>query len=344
MDRAETFFTGHAARHSTQKPQNSQNKTGFLRGFREFCVDRRGWGYQKVMQIIEYGGGDPLVLIPGIQGRWEYMRPAVEALAASFRVITFPLCGEPDSQSALDPSKGLDNYVAQVIAALDAKQIERAAICGVSFGGLVALRVGACHPDRVAALILASTPAPQWHLRRRHQVYARAPWIFGPVFLAESPWRLRAEIAAALPDRRRRWSFRRAVLQTFAAAPVSVARMAARARLIDGIDMRGECAAVTAPTLIITGEHLLDHIVPANGSSAYTELIPNARAVVLERTGHLGSITRPDAFAALVCEFVNRTPTEGYGRPTPTEGYGGNGSTQRNGATETNGRKDGYIY
>ncbi|PYR01316.1 MAG: alpha/beta hydrolase, partial [Acidobacteria bacterium] len=36
------------------------------------------------MQIIEYGGGDPLVLIPGIQGRWEYMRPAIEALAASF--------------------------------------------------------------------------------------------------------------------------------------------------------------------------------------------------------------------------------------------------------------------
>ena len=301
------------------------------------------------MQIVEYGGGDPLVLIPGIQGRWEYMRPAIEALAKSFRVITFPLCGEPDSQSALDPSKGLDNYVAQVIAALDAKQIERAAICGVSFGGLVALRVGACHPDRVAALILASTPAPQWHLRRRHQVYARAPWIFGPVFLAESPWRLRAEIAAAMPDRRRRWSFRRAVLQTFAAAPVSVARMAARARLIDGIDMRGECAAVTAPTLIITGEHLLDHIVPANGSSAYTELIPNARAVVLERTGHLGSITRPDAFATLVYEFVNgagkrtvETRTEAT-ELTGTKAYGGNGSTQRNGATETNGRKNEYF-
>ena len=29
--------------HLTQNPQNSQNKTGFLCGFREFCVDRRGW-------------------------------------------------------------------------------------------------------------------------------------------------------------------------------------------------------------------------------------------------------------------------------------------------------------
>jgi pimeloyl-ACP methyl ester carboxylesterase len=272
------------------------------------------------MQIIEHGRGDALVLVPGIQGRWEYMRPAIDALSTSFRVLTFPLCGEPDSECALDPSKGLDNYSEQILKALDAKAIERATICGVSFGGLAALRFGAGHADRVRALILASTPAPVWHLRRRHQVYARAPWIFGPVFLAESPWRLRTEIAAAMPDRRHRWTFRRAVLQTFAAAPVSVARMAARARLIDGIDMRAECAAVTAPTLIITGEHLLDHVVPANGSCAYAQLIPKARAVVLERTGHLGSITRPDAFADLVREFVAEATPGTHGTGTEAEG------------------------
>jgi len=32
----------HMTRHSTQRPQNSQNKTRFLCGFSEFCVDRRG--------------------------------------------------------------------------------------------------------------------------------------------------------------------------------------------------------------------------------------------------------------------------------------------------------------
>jgi pimeloyl-ACP methyl ester carboxylesterase len=190
------------------------------------------------------------------------------------------------------------------LSLLDAKNIERATICGVSFGGLVALRFGAVNGDRVRALVLASTPAPVWHLRRRHQIYARAPWIFGPVFLVESPWRVRAEIAAALPDRRDRWTFRRMVLRVFAKAPVSVARMAARARLIDGIDMRGDCAGITAPTLIVTGEHPLDHVVPADGSSMYAQCIANARVTVLERTGHLGSITRPDAFAAIIRDFV----------------------------------------
>ena len=134
------------------------------------------------MQIIDRGSGPPLVLIPGLQGRWEYMRPAVEALAASFRVITFSLQGAD-----------LDGLVQQAAAALDRAQVERATICGVSFGGLVALRFAARQPARCAALVLASTPLPSLQLRRRHQIYLKAPWIFGPVFLAESPLRLRPE-------------------------------------------------------------------------------------------------------------------------------------------------------
>ncbi len=286
------------------------------------------------MKIVEFGSGEPLVLVPGIQGRWEYMRPAIDTLARRFRVLTFPLCGEPDSGCRLDPAQGLDNYSNQLVSALDTAKIERAAICGVSFGGLVALRFAARHPDRTKVLVLASTPAPVWRLRRRHQVYARAPWLFGPIFLAESPWRLRAEIAAALPDRRHRWTFRRGVLETFAKAPVSLARMAARARLIDGIDMRRECEAVAAPTLVITGEHPLDHVVPATGSSAYARLIPNATAAVLERTGHLGSITRPDAFAALVHEFVKRrTETDAAAEETETEADGPNGNRGERGGS-----------
>ena len=46
------------------------------------------------MAIIDVGAGRPIVLIPGIQGRWEWMQPAVAALAVRFRVITFSLLGE----------------------------------------------------------------------------------------------------------------------------------------------------------------------------------------------------------------------------------------------------------
>jgi pimeloyl-ACP methyl ester carboxylesterase len=263
--------------------------------------------------IVEQGHGTPLVLVPGIQGRWEYMRPAVDALSEYFRVITFPLCGERASTHAFDPGRGLDSYADQVTSVLDDAQLSRAIVCGVSFGGVVALRFAVGHPDRAAALVLASTPAPVWRLRPRHEIYVRAPWLFGPVFLAESPWRLRAELAAAFPDPSERRRFRRDVLRTLVGAPLSLSRMAERARLMNGMDLRADCARISAPTLVVTGERGLDHVVPADDSANYARLISNARAAVVERTGHLGSITRPDVFAAIVRDFVDECDVDAEG-------------------------------
>jgi len=244
------------------------------------------------MEFVDRGSGPPLVLIPGLQGRWEYLRPAVDALSQSFRVLTFSL-----------PSSDLDGYAGQIAAMMTAAQVERATICGVSFGGLVAVRFAASYPARCAALILASTPKPRLRLRQRHQLYLRAPWIFGPIFLAETPFRLNPEICAAIPDATARRRFSMRSLRTALSAPVSLTQMAARARMISMEDVTPDCTRITAPTLVVTGEAHLDHVVPVEGSSEYLRLIPNARGAVLERTGHLGSITRPDAFAGLVRAF-----------------------------------------
>jgi 3-oxoadipate enol-lactonase len=256
------------------------------------------------VQIIQRGTGAPLVLIPGLQGKWEYLAPAVDALAGGLRVITFPLCGEPGSTVPLDGSDGFDHDVAQVVAVLDHLGIEEAIICGISLGGLIAIRFAALHPRRTRALILASTPGPGWRIRKRHALYTRVPWLFGPLFLAEAPRRLSKELAAAFPDRARRRAFMRSQLRLLATARLSLTRMAARARMIASADFAAEAGRIVAPTLIVTGEPLLDYVVPAEGSSEYVRLIRGARAVVLERTGHLGSVTRPEAFAAAVREFV----------------------------------------
>ena len=245
------------------------------------------------MKVIERGSGPALVLIPGLQGRWEYLRPAVEALSGSFRVLTFSL-GSAD----------LNGYARHVAAVMDAARVESAAICGVSFGGLIAVRFAAQYSSRCHALILASTPQPKLRLSPRHQFYLRAPWIFGPLFIAETPFRLRQEILAAIPDSRARRHFAFQSLKTAMAAPVSLSQIAARARMISTEDVTPDCARIVAPTLVVTGERTLDHVVPVEGSSEYLRLIPGSRAAVLDRTGHLGTITRPDIFAVLVRAFA----------------------------------------
>src|SRR6266498_2488806 len=89
------------------------------------------------MRIIDRGSGAPVVLIPGIQGRWEWMAPAVEALAARCRVITFSLADEPSARWSMR-GRGFDAYVEQVAQAMDASGLDRAVVCGVSYGGLIA--------------------------------------------------------------------------------------------------------------------------------------------------------------------------------------------------------------
>ena len=268
------------------------------------------------MQIVDCGTGAPIVMIPGIQGRWEYMRPAIDALSESFRVITFPLCGERGSRRHLDPRRGLDDFVDQIDAVLDDRHLAQATICGVSFGGLIALRFAARRPERTSALVLVSAPGPSFRLRRRHRIYVRLPRILGPVFLAEVPRRVRAEIALAIPDRPGRLQFTWRQIATFARAPFSLSRMAARARLIGIHDQTADCARIVAPTLVMTGEPSLDHVVSAEGTSEYLQLIRHACAVRLEQTGHLGYITRPREFAATVREFLASHSAGEGGRST----------------------------
>jgi len=264
---------------------------------------------------VEFGKGPPLVLVPGIQGRWEYLRPAIDALATSFRTLTFPLCGERGCEVALDPTLGIDNDTRQIAAVLDRAGVDRAIICGISFGGLPAIRFAAVAPERTAALILASVPGPDWRLRPRHRVYARVPWLFGPLFLAESPWRLRGEVRAAIPLIGARWRFVGGQLRTLVCAPLSPTRMAWRAALISRPHLRDDCARIVAPTLLVTGDRGLDMVVRVDSTLAYMQLIAGARHATLARTGHLGSITRPEAFASLVREFVEHSCCAGSRGP-----------------------------
>src|SRR5258708_22461083 len=208
------------------------------------------------------------------------MGPAVDALSQSFRVLTFSL----DATVGLKPDTtepGLNRYADQVAAVMTDAGVERAAICGVSFGGLIAVRFAALYPARCEALILASTPRPVLRLRPRHQIYLRAPWIFGPLFIVETPFRLRAEIRTAIPDARARRQFSLRSLRTAIGAPVSLSRIAARARMISTEDVTPDCARIAAPTLVVTGEPHLDHVVPIEGSSEYLRLIPGSPAVLL---------------------------------------------------------------
>ena len=253
------------------------------------------------------GSGPPLVIVPGIQGRWEWMRPGIDALSQHYRVITFSLCDEPTSGGHFDDQRGFSSYIDQVASVFATLDLRDAIVCGVSYGGLIAATFAARHPENVSALVLLSALPPSWQANARARFYMRAPRLLFPLFVLSS-LRLGREIVTAYDGPaaggpaacRHGWNV--------VTHPTSPARMARRAQLLDGLDLTGEMRRLSLPTLVVTGEDHLDYAVPPALTRQYLRLWPHARGEVLSKTGHLGVITRPEDLARMLDRFLAGAP------------------------------------
>ena len=241
------------------------------------------------------------------------MHPVVAALARRFRVLTFSLAGEKGSDTALPSDAAFDTYIDQIDRVFDTARESSATICGISFGGLIAFRYARLRPHRVAPVDSGvSGPA---RFRAERPIQAVQPGAATAVSSVLSRFGAAGDagVVASFP----KWSDRlhqavhigRRVLS----APTSPATMGRRIESMRHVNF-ADGGAVAAPTLILVGEDGLDRTVPPETSRRYCALIPQAEFRTLERTGHLGTVTRPDTFAAEVMAFVDRARGEGVSR------------------------------
>src|SRR5512146_740251 len=85
---------------------------------------------------------------------WE---PQIGALVAESRCIAIDMRGFGDSAAA--PPFTMDRYADDVAAVLDALQIQRAVVVGLSMGGYVAFAMWRRHRERIRGLVFADTRA-----------------------------------------------------------------------------------------------------------------------------------------------------------------------------------------
>lgn len=251
--------------------------------------------------MIARGIGFPVVVIPGIQGRWEWMTPTVDALQAGHRVITFSL-------QELRPEREKNGLFQAWTRALDFlidRTLERqVSLVGISFGGLIAARYAAHRPERVTSLIMASSPSPKWRPRPDDEICMRMPRVAMPYFAARGFLRLMPELMKSRESWPLRSQFvREHAKRVFSATPDPIL-MAQWLREFMAYDLATDCKKIKAPTLLITGESKLDRVVPVRETKRYLSLIKGSTHQVLPNTGHLGAITKPYRFAEMTGQFI----------------------------------------
>ncbi len=121
--------------------------------------------------MIAKGTGSPVVLIPGIQGRWEWMRRRSMRSRPVIRVLSSSLTERAPSGRPTATLLDLDARARPGVRR--ARTSAGLSLIGVSFGGLIAAALCRQRPERVT-LVLILGPRPRPSGDRVRDVYLRA--------------------------------------------------------------------------------------------------------------------------------------------------------------------------
>jgi 3-oxoadipate enol-lactonase len=250
-----------------------------------------------------HGEGPPLVLVMGIgydATLWTLAQ--VPELSRMFQVVIFDNRDVGRSSKASGPYT-IGDMADDVAGLMDALEIRRTHLLGLSMGGMIALEFALRHADRVHRLVLSGCGA------------APARVAFDPIWTWN--WvKGTDKTGEAFAGQQFTWlfsnAFRRnkeAVQQTISmlasnpnpVGPEAYNRQAHAYLRYDALD---RLADVTPPTLVIVGEQ--DLLTPPWICREVADRIPGSAFEIIAGDGssHVVPIERPDDFNRLVTKFL----------------------------------------
>jgi pimeloyl-ACP methyl ester carboxylesterase len=117
-------------------------------------------GVRLVVEEAGPGDGAPIVLLHGLTATRRYVVMGSKALErGGHRVVSYDARGHGQSSAARSPDAyGYDELARDLLAVLDACEVERAVFAGASMGAHTLLRAALQAPERVAGVVVV-TPA-----------------------------------------------------------------------------------------------------------------------------------------------------------------------------------------
>ena len=244
----------------------------------------------------QHGCGPPLILGAGLGGVGRWWDPNRDVLAEQFTVFTFDQRGT--GRSSRVPVSSIEQMSADLIAIMDAANIDKAHYLGHSTGAAIGVATALDYETRLRSLMIyASTTSGDVYRRRvlslRQQIFDNIGvegYVQYSSLLLYPPYWINA-------NHERLTSEEKQIVSQLGPADIQATRLAA----ILNFDRRRELGRIKIPTMVICADD--DILTPRYFSEEYVRLIPDARACYIPRGGHALSRTDPDTFNRIALGF-----------------------------------------
>jgi pimeloyl-ACP methyl ester carboxylesterase len=254
----------------------------------------------------EAGRGSPLMFVHEFGGNYQSWELQIRYFSRRHRCITFAARGYPPSDvpQAVE-AYSQHNAATDILAVLDALEVPRAHVVGLSMGGFAALHFGLNSPDRALSLTVAGAGYGaekefEQHFRNTSQEVARQLETIGAKAFAEI-YAVGASRVQFQNKDPRGWREFTDQLGRHSSIGAALTMRGVQAKRPSLYDLKDRLSRMAVPTLVMVGDED-DHCLQPGLFLKRT--VPAAGLAVLPKTGHTLNLEEPALFNHLLAEFI----------------------------------------
>jgi len=251
----------------------------------------------------------PLVLfLHGIGGGRTNWLPQLAAVAPHLRAAALDLRGYGESGLGAAQST-IDDYCADILRVMASLGADGIVLCGLSYGSWIATSFAMRHPEKLAGLVLSGgcTGMSEAGVEER-EAFRKSRQV--PLDQGKVPADFAPAVVEVLAGPGAGDDVRQRLFASMAAIPAATYSDALNC--FTRPPERFDFAKLTMPVLMMTGEH--DRLAPPpeirGVANRIVEAAPNAsvRFEVIADAGHVCNVERPDAYNAVLNDFLSELP------------------------------------
>lgn len=247
------------------------------------------------LSLLTLGEGPAVVFLHGWALDQRMWRPQYALAKAGYQLITFDRRGFGASSAPPDLGRELDD----ISRVLDAMELDRVALVGMSQGGRVALRYALANPERLTHLVLQGAPIDG---------FPTLPPATEAVPVAMFRELLKDGRVSAFQDA---WLNHDLLRYDRSVAPDVIAQLVtgyAGRDLLEGVpdsyalNVFEGLSDLHMPSLYVTGEHDTSWLKTV--ATSFASSVPNGHACFIPGAGHMCNVSVPKRYNSVLLDFL----------------------------------------